>query len=250
MANEIQVHTVVSKAEWLQARKALLAKEKEFTRLRDSLSAERRKLPMLRIEKDYRFDGPEGQTDLRSLFGPHSQLIVYHFMFDPSWDEGCRGCSYVMDNAEGSIVHLAARDTAFVAVSRAPLDKIEAFKKRMGWNFPWVSSFGSDFNYDFLVTLDPEKGDYEYNYTSVPALRAAGKAIAEKGEMPGLSVFLREGESLYHTYSTYQRGLDLFLNTYNFLDLTPLGRQEGTQKMAWLRHHDKYPALAAVGEAR
>jgi predicted dithiol-disulfide oxidoreductase (DUF899 family) len=247
MTNEVQFSTVVSREEWLSARKELLAREKEFTRQRDALSAERRKLPMVKIEKKYVFEGPAGRASLGDLFGSHRQLIVYHFMFDPDWEEGCRGCSYVMDNSQGSIVHLAARSTAFVAVSRAPLAKIEAFKKRMGWNFPWVSSFGSDFNHDFHVTLDPERGGYEYNYESVPALRASGKVCTQKGEMPGLSVFLRTGKSVYHTYSTYQRGLDLFLNTYNFLDLTPLGRQEEPgQKMAWLRHHDKYPVLVGL----
>jgi predicted dithiol-disulfide oxidoreductase (DUF899 family) len=247
MSNEAHIPAVVSREEWLRARKELLSKEKEFTRQRDALSAERRKLPMVKIEREYIFEGPGGRVNLRDLFGNHRQLIVYHFMFDPAWEEGCRGCSYVMDNSEGSIVHLAARNTAFVAVSRAPLAKLEAFKKRMGWSFPWVSSFSSEFNYDFYVTLDPEKGGYEHNFESVPALLAAGKVCTQKGEMPGLSVFLREGNSVYHTYSTYQRGLDLFLNTYNFLDLTPLGRhEEPGQKMAWLRHHDKYPAIVGL----
>lgn len=250
MAKEIQVPAVVSRKEWLLARKDLLAREKEFTRQRDALSAERRRLPMVKIEKEYLFEGPGGRTSLRSLFGTHRQLITYHFMFDPSWEEGCKSCSHFMDNSAGSIVHLAARNTAFVAVSRAPLEKIETFKRRMCWNFPWVSSFGSDFNYDFHVSLDPEKGDYEYNYADAKTLLTAGKIWFPKGELPGLSVFLREGGNVFHTYSTYQRGLDLPLNTYNFLDLTPFGRQEeGEQIQGWVRHRDKYPALVRVGTA-
>jgi predicted dithiol-disulfide oxidoreductase (DUF899 family) len=238
---------VVSRAEWLVARQELLAKEKEFTRQRDALSAERRKLPMVKVEREYGFEGPTGRVTLRDLFGNHRQLIVYHFMFDPSWDEGCKSCSHFTDNSAGSIVHLAARDTAFVVVSRAPLEKIERFKKRMGWTFLWVSSFSSDFNYDFHVTLDPEKGDYEYNYASAGDLLAASKIWFPKGEMPGLSVFLSECDSVYHTYSTYQRGLDLPLNTYNFLDLTPLGRQEeGERIQGWIRHHDRYGASQAA----
>jgi len=238
---------VVSQAEWLSARWELLAKEKEFTRQRDGLRRERRNLPMVKIEKEYVFEGPTGRLTLPDLFGKHPQLIIYHFMFEPAWEEGCKSCSHFMDNSAGSILHLAARDTTFVVVSRAPLDKIERFRQRMGWTFPWVSSFGSDFNYDFHVTLDPEKGSYEYNYTSAKDLLAAGKIWFPKGEMPGLSVFLRDGDSVYHTYSTYQRGLDLPLNTYNFLDLTPLGRQEeGERIQGWIRHHDKYGASQAA----
>ncbi|HKA55777.1 MAG TPA: DUF899 domain-containing protein [Candidatus Binatia bacterium] len=241
---------VVSRAEWLVARKELLAKEKEATRQRDALSAERRKLPMVKIEKEYVFEGPNGRTSLRDLFGQHHQLIVYHFMFAPEWDEGCKSCSHFMDNAAGSIVHLTARNTAFVVVSRAPLAKIESFKKRMGWTFPWLSSFGSDFNYDFHVTLDQDAGSVEYNYANAAELVKAGKLWSEKGELPGLSVFLRDGESVFHTYSIYQRGLDLPLNTYNFLDLTPLGRQEeGDRIQGWIRHHDRYPAEKGAGPA-
>lgn len=234
---------VVSRDEWLSARKDLLTKEKEFTRQRDALSAQRRALPKEKVEKEYVFEGPTGRMTLRDLFGKHRQLITYHFMFDPEWEEGCKSCSHFMDNSAGSIIHLAARDTAFVVVSRASLEKIERFKKRMGWTFPWVSSFGNEFNYDFHVTLDPEKGDYEYNYANAKDLLAGGKIWFPKGEMPGLSVFLRDGEGIYHTYSSYQRGLDVLLNTYNFLDLTPLGRQEeGERIQGWIRHHDKYPA--------
>ena len=178
-------------------------------------------------------------------------------MFDRSWTDGCKSCSYVMDNLAGGIVHLAARDTSFAAISRAPLAKIEQFKSRMGWTFPWLSSFGNDFNYDFHVTLDPEKGDYMYNFMSVAALIKAGKYFTDKhpdgasrskkGELPGLSVFLHDGDSIFHTYSNYGRGLDLFMNTYNLLDLTPLGRhEERGQGMVWFRFHDKYaPQVSA-----
>jgi len=233
---------VVSRAEWLIARKALLHKEKEFTRQRDALSAERRRLPMVKVEKDYIFEGIDGRVRLRDLFGPHRQLIVYHFMFDPDWDEGCKSCSHLMDNTAGGIVHLAARDTAFVVISRAPVSKIERFKQRMGWPVQWLSSLDTDFNYDFHVTLDEAKGSVEYNYGHVPTLLQSGKIWSSKGELPGLSVFLRDDDDVFHTYSTYQRGLDLLLNTYNYLDLTPLGRQEeGDRVQAWIRHHDGYP---------
>lgn len=231
---------VVSRAEWLAARKNLLAREKEFTRQRDILSAERRRLPMVKIEKEYAFESPHGHTNLLGLFGKHPQLIVYHFMFDPSWQEGCPSCSFFADNFTGTIIHLPARNTAFACVSRAPISKIEAFKERMGWTFPWFSSFDSTFNRDFQVTVDTAT-DSEYNYANAAALKQAGKIWIEKGELPGLSVFLREDDHIFHTYSTYQRGLDLLLNTYNYLDLTPLGRQEEDGIMRWVRHHDKYP---------
>jgi predicted dithiol-disulfide oxidoreductase (DUF899 family) len=232
---------IVSRAEWLVARKALLAKEKESTRQRDALSAERRKLPMVKVDKEYVFEGPDGRRTLLDLFEGRRQLIIYHFMFDPTWDEGCKSCSHLIDNCAGSIVHLAARDTSFAVISRAPLPKIEAFKKRMGWTFPWLSSFANDFNYHFNVTLDEDKSSYEYNYENAKTLRQAGKIWSLKGEMPGLSVFLRDDDKVFHTYSTYQRGLDLLLNTYSYLDLSPLGRQEdGERVQGWLRHHDKY----------
>ena len=225
----------VSQAEWHLAHKKFLTKEKEFTRQRDALAAERRRLPMAEIKKEYVFQGPEGRRTLANLFEGKRQLLVYHFMFDPDDDEGCPACSLVADNFASGLVHLAARDTAFAVISRAPLDKIDRFKKRMGWSFPWLSSFGTDFNYDFHVTLDDDHTVYNYAPVSTqPADRP------RKGEREGLSVFLRDGGRLLHTYSTYQRGLDSFLNTYNFLDLTPLGRQEGEGIMRWLRHHDKY----------
>ena len=240
-------HRIVSKEEWLISRKELLAKEKELTRMRDELSRARRELPWERVEKEYVFDSTSGKKTLSDLFDGRSQLIVYHFMFDPSWQEGCKSCSNLADSIDGAVLHLGARDTAFTMVSRAPLDKIDAFKKRMGWRFPWCSSNGSDFNYDFHVTLDPEKKDYEYNYAKAQTLLEAGKIWFPKGEMPGLSVFLRDGDTVYHTYSTYQRGLDLPLNTYNFLDLTPLGRQEeGDRIQGWVRHHDRYGASQAA----
>lgn len=227
---------IVSRAAWLEARKALLAKEKEATRLRDALSAARRELPMVRVDADYVFDGPGGRLTLRDLFGAHPQLLVYHFMFDPSWEEGCKSCSFFADTFNGAILHLRGRGTAFAAISRAPLAKLEAFRSRMGWTFPWLSSAESDFNYDFHVSFRPEDraaGVTEYNYE---------KEKFPSGEAPGMSVFLRDGDEVFHTYSTYARGLDSLIATYNFLDLTPLGRDEGglDYGMAWVRLHDRY----------
>jgi predicted dithiol-disulfide oxidoreductase (DUF899 family) len=234
---------IVSRAEWLAARKQLLVREKEATRQRDALSAARRELPMVEIDKAYSFAGSRGRKSLGELFEGRRQLIVYHFMFDPSHDEGCKSCSYFADNFTGAILHLAARDTSFAVISRAPLSKIEPFKRRMGWTFPWYSSFGSDFNYDFHVTLDAAAGSVEYNYEPTAELLARG-VIWQEGELPGLSVFLRRDDRIFHTYSTYSRGLDSLINTYNYLDLTPLGRQEEGEPhvMAWVRHHDKYGA--------
>jgi predicted dithiol-disulfide oxidoreductase (DUF899 family) len=235
--------TIVSRADWLAARKALLAKEKEFTRQRDALSAERRRLPMVEIKEDYIFEGPDGPRSLRDLFDGRRQLLIYHFMFDPAWDEGCKSCSHLADSFDGCVVHLAARDTSCALISRAPIAKIEPFKRRMGWSFPWLSSAGNRFNHDFHVTLDEEEGSAEYNYEKSATLLAAGKIWFPKGEMPGLSVFLRDGNRVLHAYSAYQRGLDILLNTYNFLDMTPLGRQEsGERNQGWIRHHDRYAA--------
>ncbi len=230
--------TIVSRAEWLTARRALLAKEKEATRARDALSAQRRTLPMVRVEKDYTFEGPNGRVSLRDLFGDHKQLVVYHFMFAPAWSEGCKHCSYVMDNVDGGLAHLAAADTAFAAISRAPLAKLESFEARMGWSFPWLSSGESDFNYDFHVTIDDERNK-EYNYESVTELRRRKEIPQAASDMPGFSVFSRDGDDVFHTYSTYQRGVDTFLNTYNLLDMTPLGRNE-SHGMEWVRYHDRY----------
>ncbi|HJS37016.1 MAG TPA: DUF899 domain-containing protein [Burkholderiales bacterium] len=226
---------VDTRAAWLRARRKLLAKEKAFNRERDALAAARRKLPMVPVGKDYAFEGPDGRRTLAELFQGRRQLIVYHFMFDPAWDEGCPACSFVADHFDGALPHLAARDTAFAVVSRAPLAKIEAFRKRMGWRFPWLSSLDGDFNYDFQVTLDAEHA--EYNYAPVSA---QPEGYPHEGEREGMSVFVRDGERLFHSYSAYQRGIDPFLNTYNFLDHTPLGRQEEDGIMRWVRHHDRY----------
>lgn len=226
----------VSRDEWTQARKELLAKEKEFTRARDALSAERRELPWVKVDKEYVFQDPRGRATLHDLFNGRRQLIVYHFMFDPSWEEGCKSCSFVADNFQGSPAHLAARDVSFVAISRAPLAKLEAFKKRMGWTFRWLSSFETDFNYDYHVSFRPEdqvEGKVEYNYA---------RQEFSSSELPGVSVFFREGDEVFHTYSTYERGVDILIGTYNYLDLTPLGRDEDQLSftMSWLRHHDRY----------
>jgi predicted dithiol-disulfide oxidoreductase (DUF899 family) len=236
---------VVSRAEWLRARKELLTKEKALSRQRDELAAARHGLPMVEVDKAYVFTGAEGPVTLLDLFERRSQLIVNHFMFDPAWEEGCKSCSHMADNYAGSLVHLGARNTAFAAVSRAPIEKIQAFKARMGWTFMWVSSGSNDFNVDFGVTVDADgvEGSGEYNYERAETLFKAGKIWFRKGELPGLSVFLRQGDTVFHTYSTYQRGLDLFLNTYNLLDVTPLGRQEEDGRIqAWIRHHDRYAA--------
>ena len=221
---------VVSREEWLVARKDLLAREKELTRQRDALNADRRRLPMVRIEKDYTFEGPEGSVGLLGLFGGRHQLIVRHFMFDPRWEEGCPSCSAGADEiSEGLLAHLHARDTTFVAVSRAPLPKIEAYKARKGWTFPWYSSYGSDFNYDFHVTLDESVMPVEYNYRTRGELERAGEAPPEGDppfEAPGQSCFLRVGDEVFHTYSSYARGAEMTGGSYYYLDLTALGRQE------------------------
>jgi predicted dithiol-disulfide oxidoreductase (DUF899 family) len=238
---------VVSRDEWLAARKALLAKEKELTGLRDKLNIERRALPMVQIDKDYVFEGLAGKASLLELFDGRRQLIVYHFMFSPEWDEGCPSCSFLVDNI-GHLVHLHARDTSLALISRAPLAQIEPFKARMGWTIPWYSSFDNDFNYDFHVTTDEAVAPVEYNYRDKATLEQLGQAYHVEGEQPGLSVFLRDGDHVYHTYSTYGRGMDALVGTYNYLDLTPFGRQEGWGGMPdldgqgkfWERHHDRY----------
>ncbi|MFL5820437.1 MAG: DUF899 domain-containing protein [Solirubrobacteraceae bacterium] len=223
---------VVSRDEWLIARKELLAKEKEATRRRDALNTERRRLPMVKLDKDYVFEAPNGKASLVDLFEGRRQLIIYHFMFDPSWDEGCPSCSAWADHiARGHLTHLHARDTSLALVSRAPLAKIEPFKARMGWSFPWYSSYGSDFNYDFGVTLDESVAPVEYNYRTETEHEQAGTGYYLDGdqpiELPGLSCFLRDGDSVFHTYSTYARGGETVGGAYYFLDLTALGRQEG-----------------------
>src|SRR5438034_6447459 len=228
---------IVTREEWLVARKQHLSKEKEFTRLRDELSRQRRGLPWVRVEKRYVFDGPNGKETLADLFDGRSQLIVDHFMLGPGWKEGCVGCSFGADHIGGALVHLEHHDVTLVVVSRAPLPEIEAFKKRMGWRFKWVSSYGSDFNYDYQVSMtkeEMEKGRVYYNY-------AMQQFPSE--ERPGASVFYKDGAgNIFHTYSTYARGLDILIGAYNWLDLTPKGRDEAALKhgMAWVRHHDKY----------
>jgi predicted dithiol-disulfide oxidoreductase (DUF899 family) len=227
---------VVSPAEWLAARKEFLKKEREFTHRRDELSRLRRHLPWEKVEKDYTFEGPHGRETLADLFDGRNQLIVYHFMFGPGWKEGCQSCSYLSDSFDPAAVHLAQRDTTLAVVSRATVPEIEAFKKRMGWRFHWVSSFGTDFNYDYQVSQNKEEaatGKAYYNYE-------LGEFPSE--ERPGLTVFYKNNGEIFHTYSAYARGLDILVPTYNFLDLTPKGRDEDAlpHPMAWVRHHDRY----------
>lgn len=233
----MQPHKIVSQEEWLVARKAHLAKEKELTRQRDQLSAERRELPWVKLAKAYVFDGPDGKATLAELFGGRSQLIVYHFMLGPDWEQGCASCSYLADHFDGANLHLPHRDVTLLAVSRAPLDRIEAFRRRMGWRFKWVSSYGNDFNHDFHVSFTPDemaKGEVYYNY---------GMGEFPSEEAPGASVFYRDPSgAIFHTYSAYARGLDILISTYNFLDLAPKGRDEADLPwtMDWVRHHDRY----------
>lgn len=233
----IENHKVVSQDEWIEARKLLIAKEKQFTRLRDELSRERRDLPWERVDKRYAFEGPDGKETLAELFAGRGQLVVYHFMFDPSWEAGCKSCSFWADNFNGIIVHLNHRDVTMVAISRAPLGKIEAFKKRMGWSFKWLSSASTDFNYDYHVSFTPEEraeGEVYYNY--------AARKISDP-ERPGISVFYKDaGGTVFHTYSCYERGLDMMNAAYHYLDLVPKGRDEAglSFTQAWVRHHDNY----------
>jgi predicted dithiol-disulfide oxidoreductase (DUF899 family) len=230
-------HDIVSQEEWIAARKELLEKEKESTRLRDQLSAARRKLPWVRVTKNYVFDGPDGKKTLAELFEGHSQLVVYHFMFGPDWKEGCPSCSFTCDHIDGALVHLAARDVTVVMVSRARFPKIEAFKKRMGWRFNWVSSHGSDFNYDFHVSFTEDeiaKGKVNYNYTMQEF---------PSEEAPGISVFYKGTSGpIFHTYSTYGRGVEPLVGTYMILDMVPKGRDEDRLgfTMEWVRYHDRY----------
>lgn len=231
---------VTSREKWLRARKALLAKEKELTRHRDAVNAERRRLPMVRIDKRYVFDGPAGTSGLLELFEGRRQLIVYHFMFDPAWDEGCPSCSLLADNI-GYLAHLHARRTSLAVVSRAPRARFAPYQRRMGWTFPWYSSFGSDFNYDFHVTHDEAVAPVEYNYLGKAELVRRGEPWFTEGESHGLSVFLRDGKRVFHTYSTYARGLDMLNVAYHYLDLVPKGRDEGERNgSTWVRRHDEY----------
>jgi predicted dithiol-disulfide oxidoreductase (DUF899 family) len=228
-------HPIVSREEWLAARKALLAKEKELTRLSDRISAERRALPWVKVEKEYVFEGPDGRQTLADLFEGKSQLIIYHFMFGPDWEQGC---SFLVDHIDGANLHLKHHDVTLMAVSRAPWSKIEPFKKRMGWRFKWVSSYGSDFNFDYGVSFSKDqiaKGDLDYNFQTIK-----GDARYHIEELPGVSVFYKdEAGNVFHTYSTYARGGDILIGAHNWLDLTPKGRNE-TTIMDWVRHHDRY----------
>jgi predicted dithiol-disulfide oxidoreductase (DUF899 family) len=238
-------HRIVSRAEWLEARKAHLANEKRFTKARDELARQRRELPWVKVEKRYVFDSPDGRQTLADLFGGRSQLIVYHFMFGPDWEQGCPSCSFLADHFDGAAVHLAQRDVTLLAVSRAPYEQIEAFKRRMGWRFKWVSSYDCDFNRDYHVSFTPDemaKGETYYNY-------GIGKFPSE--EAPGASVFVKDGAGqIFHSYSAYARGLDILVGAYNFLDLVPKGRDEDALPwtMAWVRHHDRYDMTAAPVE--
>lgn len=235
--NPKRKHNAVSQEEWIAARRKLLKKEKESTLLLDQLSVERRNLPWVKVDKNYVFDAPGGKVTLADLFAGRNQLVIYHFMFGPDWQEGCPSCSFVSDHFDGTLPHLAARDVTMVAVSRAPLAKIEAFKKRMGWRFQWVSSHGGNFNADFHVSFTPEelaKGKVDYNYTMQEFPSA---------EAPGLSVFYKDAAGdVFHTYSTYGRGLELLMSTYRILDVVPKGRDEDHFgfPMEWVRYHDRY----------
>jgi predicted dithiol-disulfide oxidoreductase (DUF899 family) len=242
----VVAHKVVPHDEWVAARKKHLAKEKEFTHLRDQLSRERRELPWELVEKDYAFEGERGKVSLQDLFGGRSQLVVYHAMFNPdtagpqtTWtaDAACYACSWWMDNFNGITVHLNHRDITMVAVSLAPYPAIAAYKKRMGWRFPWFSSAGSDFNFDYQVSFTPDElkaAQVEYNYRLTP--------WSESSEAPGISVFLNDGGEIYHTYSTYARGLDMLNVAYHYMDLVPKGRDEGEGGLnEWVRRHDEYP---------
>jgi predicted dithiol-disulfide oxidoreductase (DUF899 family) len=236
----IENRQVVSQKEWLVARKKLLVKEKKFSKLRDGLALQRRRLPWVKIEKEYLFDGPTGKVTLGDLFGDKSQLIIYHFMFGPGWKAGCEHCSFWADHFDSVNIHIGQRDTAFTVASRAPLMKIEAFKKRMGWRFKWVSSLNSDFNFDFNVSFTPEQiksGVLPYNY---------GKIKMRIDEKEGVSAFYRDKDGdIYHTYSSYERGIDLMNTTYNFLDLTAKGRDEDpANPQDWVRYHDEYTSAS------
>jgi predicted dithiol-disulfide oxidoreductase (DUF899 family) len=241
-------NTVVSRKQWTEARKDLLRKEKTLTRQRDALAAERRALPWVRVEKEYVFDGPQGRQTLDELFDGRSQLIVKHFMMGPGWKDGCVGCSFHADHMDGALMHLPQRDVTLVAVSRAPLAEIEAFRRRMGWRFPWVSSYGSDFNFDFHVSFTREdiaSGKVFYNYEMRDFMSE---------EMSGVTVFYRRPDgAIFHTYSSYARGNEGFLGAYQYLDIVPKGRDEEHNLTDWVRHHDRYDSPGTVdrtGRAR
>ena len=230
------MHNIATNEEWLASRKALLEEEKAFQKARDALALKRRNLPWRKINTDYVFETERGDKTLIELFGGASQLLIYHFMFHPDWEEGCKSCSFWADSYNGSMQHLRARDVSLMAISRAPLKKLLAYRDRLGWNFPWASSNSNSFNYDFGVSFTPEQiesGDTVYNY------RAGAGSIEE---LPGISVFVRDGDDVYHSYSTYSRGIDPYNTTYQLLDIVPNGRDEDelTYPMDWLRRHDEY----------
>lgn len=239
-------HKIVSHDQWIAARKAYLVEEKAFSKARDALAKKRRDLPWEKVEKKYLFEGPNGKQSLSELFGGRSQLFIYHFMLGPGWEAGCPSCSFLADHFDGAVIHLANRDVTFLVVSRAPLAEIEKYKKRMGWRFKWVSSFGSDFNHDYQVSASPEEKSggralYNYEMTTFPS-----------EERPGASAFYKSGTGeIFHTYSTYGRGLDILLGTYNILDLAPKGRDEADLKwsMAWVRRHDEYGGAKVDSES-
>jgi predicted dithiol-disulfide oxidoreductase (DUF899 family) len=240
-------HPVVSKAEWVSRRTEFLQREKALTRLRDELSAARRELPWVRIEKDYVFEGPNGKQPLDDLFAGRSQLIIYHFMFGPDWQEGCKSCSFVADHFDGALAHLAARDVTLAVVSRAPFAEIHGFHARMGWKFDWFSSNGSDFSYDFGACFSKEdvaSGQPVYNY---------GSEAPPIEDLHGASVFYMDSRTgdIFHTYSAFGRGVEHVMNTYNFLDMVPKGRDEQDYgfPMQWVRHHDKYEHVMKAGAA-
>ena len=243
------MHAVVSKEEWTAARLLLLAREKELTAQRDLVSAERRRLPWLQVDKSYVFDGPRGQTTLADLFEGRSQLIVYHFMFGPGWKEGCPSCSFLSDHIDGAVPHLAQRDISLAVVSHAPMVALAAFRQRMGWRFHWVSSSGNDFNHDYNVSFTPQAlagGKFYYNYRMNDV---EGEGMQE---LHGISVFCQDGQgNIFHTYSSYARGADSLVGAYHYMDLTPKGRDEGGLPfpMAWVRHHDRYESGARPQEA-
>ncbi|MET0349557.1 MAG: DUF899 domain-containing protein [Rhizobacter sp.] len=238
-------HTVVDHDRWLADRKALLAREKALTRLGDEIARERRALPWVRMDKPYVFDTPDGPRPLGDLFAGRRQLLVQHFMLGPGWAQGCPSCSYMADHVEGMLPHLAARDTTFTAVSRAPLAEIERFRERMGWRFPWVSSAGNEFNVDFHVSFSPEdqaRGEVDYNFQ---------RQAFPHDEAPGVSAFWRDDAGdVYLTYSTYGRGVEVMMGTYDLLDLTAKGRDEAPgEGMAWVRHHDRYAPAPSSGSS-
>jgi predicted dithiol-disulfide oxidoreductase (DUF899 family) len=237
----MEPHKIVSETEWMAAREALLAEERAFTHARDALVAKRQALPWVKVSKTYTFETPQGPRTLAQLFGPRSQLLTYHFMLGPEWEEGCPGCSFLSDHVDGMLPHLEHHDVTYVAVSRAPLAKIEAFKKRMGWHFPWVSSNGSDFNFDYRVSFseaDKARGKAIYNYAERDYM---------SDELPGISAFYRDDESnVYHTYSAYARGVEMALGTYAMLEFTSKGRNEQHDMNDWMRHHDRYESAPSL----